>query len=194
MLRYTGSVEPEAPELDPFKAAQIADEAGWATKGLLLGLFGAPYAAWLWKSAADLSRALDAGRVSPRGILNGTQGFFSLVVLWGHDVQGTGGLHVVFGLLVAAVEGIGFWGWAKRRSLNRQYGARSVRDASRTALLQENKQLAERVEAEMQRRQMHGVRRRGTTGGMRLLGLLLRLVPIASIVTTVALAAAALLP
>jgi hypothetical protein len=127
-----------------------------------------------------VAKDLDAGRAIPGNVVDGSKGFVrflcALIAALGHDTMGT------------------VSGWAKNRNLRRRYGARTVRDASRTALLQENPNLAERVEAEMQRRQVRGVRRRGTSGALRLVGWFLRLLPIASIAATTALAAAALWP
>lgn len=129
--------------------ARSALDRAW--RNTLFGVLGSPVLAGVWVITCARAREFEAGRVNPWSG-PATPGWL-VQLLYDHlwialyATFGMIGLHVVFGVLVLIMFGLGTWGWGENRALHRRLGSDAIRNLRLTELFATWPELKVRAEA-----------------------------------------------
>ena len=103
--------------MEGFEALQALNRS---RRKVWIGLVGSPATAWLWRYTIEVSRAFEAGRVTPRAGADPFEFVWFYLSMGLEGVVGRTGLHAFLGCLVLAALGVGLWGSIQRRNLDRR--------------------------------------------------------------------------
>jgi hypothetical protein len=145
---------------------------------MVVAFFGAPAVAAAWAFTCAQARALEAGSFrydsDPRGIV------FQVLWVGLHARFGMAGLHVIFGCALAAILGVGLFGWTAHRRIRSEFAPELLRDL-RLESLRSDPALRRAIDGARQRTPSPSAEPPGTAVLIRLIVLA---VPLGSIALT----------